>query len=345
MKIILNDKETLINDGFTIENLIDSLKLNSKTIVVEVNLDIIAKDKYSQFKLQDNDKVEIIHFVGGGQTKCRMQSAKCKILKKGEMIEMEEDKLIIAGKSYSSRLLLGTGKYPDFKVMAEALGKSGTEIVTVAVRRVNLDDKSKESLLYYIDKSKYTILPNTAVAYTVYEAVRIAHLASASGLSKLVKLEVIGDEKTLMPDTTALLEATKILVKDGFTVLPYTNDDCIMAKKLENAGASAIMPLASPIGSGQGILNPLNIILIKEAVKIPIIVDAGVGTASDAAIAMELGVDGILMNTGVALAKDPVKMALAMRYAVMSGRLAYLAGRMPKKKYASASSPLEGTIN
>lgn len=255
-----------------------------------------------------------------------------------------EDKFILAEKEYTSRLLVGTGKYSTFKIMAQALEVSGAEIVTVAVRRVNLDDKTKESLLDYIDKKKYTILPNTAGCYTVDEAVRTAHLAASAGLSKLVKLEVIGNEKTLLPDTIGLLEATKILVKEGFIVLPYTNDDPIMAKKLEEAGASAIMPLAAPIGSGLGILNQLNITLIKESVKIPVIVDAGVGTASDASIAMELGADAVLMNTGIAGAKDPVNMALAMKYAIISGRLSYLSGRIQKKKYASATSPFEGIV-
>ena len=258
---------------------------------------------------------------------------------------MNNDNLIIAGKSYGSRLILGTGKYVNFELMKSAIEKSGTEIVTVAVRRVNLNDKSKESLLDYIPTTKkITILPNTAGCYTLEEAVRTAHIAREFGLSKMIKLEVIGDERTLLPDTNALLEATKKLVKEGFIVLPYTNDDPIMAKKLEDAGASAIMPLAAPIGSGQGILNSLNIIIIKESAKIPVIVDAGVGTASDACVAMELGVDGVLMNTAVACADDPVKMAYAMKNAVEAGRLAYLSGRIPKKKYASASSPKEGTV-
>lgn len=256
-----------------------------------------------------------------------------------------EDKFFLDGKEYKSRLLVGTGKYSSFEVMEQALESSGAEIVTVAVRRVNLDDKTKKSLLDYIDRKKYTILPNTAGCYTVDEAVRIAHLAASAGLSKLIKLEVIGDEKTLLPDTIGLLEATKILVKEGFSVLPYTNDDPIIAKKLEDAGAIAIMPLAAPIGSGLGILNQLNIALIKESVKLPVIVDAGVGTASDVTIAMELGVDGVLMNTGIAGAKDPVNMAIAMKNAVISGRLAYLSGRISKKKYASASSPIEGIVN
>jgi thiazole synthase len=252
---------------------------------------------------------------------------------------MEDKELIIAGKKFTSRLFVGTGKYSSMEVMAEALTASGTEVVTVAVRRLNLDKPQEKALLDYIDPKLYTILPNTAGAYTVEEACRIARLARSIGLSNMVKLEVIGDEKTLLPDTAGLLEATRILVKEGFIVLPYTNDDPIMAKKLVEAGASAVMPLASPIGSGQGILNRLNIELIVEAVKVPVIVDAGVGTASDAAIAMELGVGGVLMNTGIALAKDPVLMARAMKEAVMAGRLAYLAGRIPKKKYASATSP------
>ncbi len=255
-----------------------------------------------------------------------------------------KDFLVLGGKKYNSRLLVGTGKYPDFAIMKKAIEASGAEIVTVAVRRVNLNDKSKESLMDYLDTNKIVILPNTAGCCTVEEAVRTAHLAKAAGLPNIVKLEVIGDEKTLFPDTAALIEATKILVKDGFIVLPYTNDDPIAARKLEEAGASAIMPLGAPIGSGLGILNNLNIRIILEQSKIPVIVDAGVGTASDAAIAMELGVDGILMNTGIACARDPINMAIAMRKAVEAGRLAYLSGRIPKKMYASASSPVDGVV-
>lgn len=257
---------------------------------------------------------------------------------------MEDSKLKIGNKEFRSRLLVGTGKYADYEVMKQALEASGAEIVTVAIRRLNLEQPQKESLLDHIDRNKYTILPNTAGCYTVEEAVRVARIAREMGLSDMVKLEVIGDEKTLLPDTAALLEATKILVKEGFTVMPYTNDDPIMAKKLEDAGATCVMPLAAPIGSGMGILNQLNIKLILEKVKVAVIVDAGVGIASDAAIAMELGCDGVLMNTGIAGAKDPTGMARAMRLAVESGRLAYLSGRIPKKPYASASSPIEGII-
>jgi thiazole synthase len=254
---------------------------------------------------------------------------------------IEDDKLILGGRSFQSRLLVGTGKYSTFPLMKEALLRSGTEIVTVAVRRVNLD-RSKESLLDYLDTDRYMILPNTAACYTAEEAIRTAHLAREAGLSDWVKLEVIGDEKTLFPDTAALLEATKTLVRDGFVVLPYTNDDPIMARKLEDAGAAAVMPLGAPIGSGMGLQNPANIRIIMESVSVPVIVDAGVGTASDAAIAMELGCDAVLMNTGIAGAEDPVAMAEAMNLAVRSGRMAFKAGRIPKKLYASASSPLEG---
>ena len=241
-----------------------------------------------------------------------------------------------------SRLIVGTGKYATFALMREAIETSGADLVTVAVRRINLDRPNEESLLDHLDRSRITLLPNTAGCYTADEAIRTARLGREAGLSNLVKLEVIGDQKTLLPDTEALLDATRVLVKEGFVVMPYTNDDAIMAKKLEDAGAACVMPLAAPIGSGQGMLNPLNIQLILEAVSVPVIVDAGVGTASDATIVMELGADGVLMNTAIAGAADPVKMAQAMRLAVEAGRLAYEAGRIPKKPYASASSPTEG---
>ncbi len=256
---------------------------------------------------------------------------------------MENDLLKIGNRSFRSRLMVGTGKYSSYDVMVKALEESGAEVVTVAVRRVNLD-RTKESLLDYIDTDRYTLLPNTAGCYTAEDAIRTARLAREAGISDMVKLEVIGDERTLLPDNVALLEAAKVLVKEGFSVLPYTNDDPIMAKKLEDIGCVAVMPLAAPIGSGLGIRNPYNIKIILETVKIPVIVDAGVGTASDASIAMELGCDGVLMNTGIAGAKDPVRMARAMKLAIEAGRLAYLSGRIPKKLYASASSPLEGMI-
>jgi len=253
----------------------------------------------------------------------------------------EDDKLVLGGRTFKSRLLVGTGKYSSFPLMKEAISKSETEIVTVAVRRVNLD-RSSESLLDYVDPERFAILPNTAGCYTEEDAVRTAHLAREAGLSDWVKLEVIGDEKTLFPDTEALLAATKRLVKDGFLVLPYTNDDPVMARKLEDAGAAAVMPLGAPIGSGMGLQNPANIRIILESVSVPVIVDAGVGTASDASIAMELGCDAVLMNTGIAGAQDPVAMAEAMKLAVRAGRMAYKAGRIPRKLYATASSPVEG---
>ena len=253
--------------------------------------------------------------------------------------------LQIGNRSFTSQLIVGTGKYPSFPLMRQAIDASGAEIVTVAVRRINLDRPQEESLLDHLDRSRITVLPNTAGCYTVEEAIRTAALGRAAGLSTLLKLEVIGDQKTLLPDTEALLEATRILVKDGFVVMPYTNDDPIMAKKLEDAGAACVMPLAAPIGSGQGIVNPLNIRFILEAVSVPVIVDAGVGTASDAAVAMEFGIDGLLMNTAIAEARDPVKMAQAMRYAVEAGRLAFEAGRIPKKPYAGASSPTTGLVS
>lgn len=254
---------------------------------------------------------------------------------------MNDGPLRLGEREFRSRLIVGSSKYPDFITMQKAWEASGAEIITVAIRRVNLD-RTQESLLNYIDLNRYTILPNTAGCYTVEEAVKTAMLAREFGLSDMIKLEVIGDEETLFPDTAALVEATKILVKEGFLILPYTNDDPVVARKLEDAGAVAVMPLGAPIGSGLGIRNPYNIRIILEMVSVPVIVDAGVGTASDATIAMELGCDGVLMNTGIACSRDPVKMATAMRYAVEAGRLAYLAGRIPKKLYASASTPLEG---
>ena len=243
-----------------------------------------------------------------------------------------------------SRLIVGTGKYASFALMREAIEASGAQVVTVAVRRINLDRPKEESLLDHLDRSRLTLLPNTAGCYTAEEAIRTARLGREAGLSNVVKLEVIGDPTTLLPDTEALLEATRVLVREGFIVMPYTNDDPIMAKKLEGAGAACVMPLAAPIGSGQGILNPLNLRFILDAVSVPVIVDAGVGTASDASVAMELGADGVLMNTAIAEARDPVKMARAMRLAVEAGRLAYEAGRIAKRPHAAASSPAEGRV-
>jgi thiazole synthase len=256
-----------------------------------------------------------------------------------------DDQIVIAGRAFRSRLIVGTGKYRSFPEMVRAHEASGAEMVTVAVRRVNLTDRTKESLLDYIDRTKFFLLPNTAGCYTAEEAVRTARLAREVGLSEWVKLEVIGDQQTLFPDTEELVRATQILVKEGFIVLPYTNDDLIVARKLIDAGAVAVMPLAAPIGSGMGIQNQANLRILRERVtEVPLIVDAGVGTASDASIAMELGADGVLMNTAIAEAQDAVLMAEAMRHALEAGRKAYLAGRIPKKLYASASSPLAGVV-
>jgi thiazole synthase len=255
------------------------------------------------------------------------------------------DQLVIAGRAFRSRLLIGTGKYRSHEEMQACHSASGAEVVTVAVRRVNFDDKSQKNLVDFIDRSQYFILPNTAACYTVEDALRTARLGRELGLSEWVKLEVIGDPKTLYPDVTGLVEATRILVKEGFVVLPYTNDDLIIARKLIDAGAAAVMPMGAPIGSGLGIQNAASLRILREMIReVPLIVDAGVGTASDAAIAMELGYDGVLLNTAVAEAQDSVAMASAMKHAVLAGRLAHIAGRMPKRLYASASSPLTGVV-
>jgi thiazole synthase len=254
------------------------------------------------------------------------------------------DTFTIAGRSFTSRLFVGTGKYSSPSLMVKAHEASGAQVITVAVRRVNITDRHKESLLDYIDVSKYFLLPNTAGCYSADEAVRTARLGREAGLSEWVKLEVIGDEKTLFPDNEALLQATRTLVREGFVVLPYTSDDPVVCRKLEDAGAAAVMPLGAPIGSGLGIQNVNNIRIIREASRVPVIVDAGVGTASDAALAMELGADAVLMNTAIAGAQDPVAMAEAMQLAVRAGRLAWLAGRIPRKMYAAASSPVEGLV-
>ena len=257
---------------------------------------------------------------------------------------MVDTPFVIAGRTFASRLIVGTGKYSSHAVMAQAHAASGADMVTVAVRRVNISDRSRESLLDYIDTTRLFILPNTAGCYTADEAIRTARLGREAGLSNWVKLEVIGDERTLFPDNEALIDATRVLVRDGFVVLPYTNDDPIACRKLEDAGAAAVMPLGAPIGSGRGIQNVTNMRIIREFARVPMIIDAGVGTASDAALAMELGADGVLMNTAIAGAQEPVAMAEAMKHAVTAGRLACLAGRIPRKMYATASSPVEGLV-
>ncbi len=308
-----------------VAQLLTILKITPEQVAVEVNLALLDMRQYQSIYLKEGDQVEMIHFVGGGEMFC-------------------DELLTVGGITFRSRLIVGTGKYRSFEETKKAVEASGADCITVAVRRVNILDRAQENLLDYLDPKVYKFLPNTAGCYTAEEACRTARLARASGISDMVKLEVIGDPKTLFPDNEALLTATRELVKEGFIVFPYMNDDPIMAKKLQDAGAAVVMPLAAPIGSGLGIRNPYNLRIILESVEIPVIVDAGVGTASDAAIAMEMGCHGVLMNTAIAAAKNPVQMAEAMHYGIRAGRLAYLAGRMPKRLYAQASSPTEGMI-
>jgi thiazole synthase len=325
IEIRLNGEACEIPVSLNILQLLERFDLPKDRVAVERNRSIVPKPQWETVSLGQGDEVEIVHFVGGGAP--------------------DGDPFVIAGRTFKSRLIVGTGKYSTYKAMAEAHARSGADLVTVAVRRIDLKAARGESLLDYIDREKFMILPNTAACYTVDEAVRTARLGRQAGLSNWVKLEVIGDEKTLFPDTAALIEATRILVKEGFIVMPYTNDDLIVARRLIDAGAAAIMPLGAPIGSGMGIQNIPNIRILRERItEVPLIVDAGVGTASDATIAMELGADGVLMNTAIAGAKDPGAMAEAMNHAVKAGRLAYRAGRIQRKLYATASSPLEGKI-
>jgi thiazole synthase len=327
--LVVNGESRRLDENTTVAGLLDAMGAHSQRVAVELNLQILDKGSFDDTILKEGDRLEIISFVGGGGR---------------SVTTMKEDLLNIGGVQLTSRLIVGTGKYKDFEQTRLAIEASGAEMVTVAVRRVNIIDRDKENLLDYVDPKKYRILPNTAGCYSADEAVRTARLARAAGITNLVKLEVIGDQRTLFPDTAGLVEAAKILVKEGFVVLPYTNDDPIVAKRLEDVGCACVMPLAAPIGSGLGIRNPYNIQIIRETVRLPVIVDAGVGTASDAAVAMEMGCDGVLMNTGIAGANDPIAMAEAMKFAVRAGRLAFKAGRIPKKLYANASSPVEGMI-
>jgi thiazole synthase len=323
VRIRLNGESQEIPDSLSVRQLLEHLNLPMDRLAVERNRKVVSRSDWDAVRVRSDDEIEVVHFVGGGDG---------------------GSGLVIAGQEFSSRLIVGTGKYSSHEVMAEAHRRSGTEMVTVAVRRVDLKAR-EESLLSWIDTSQVRILPNTAACYTADDAVRTAHLGREAGLSNWVKLEVIGDEQTLFPDTAALIEATKILVKDGFVVLPYTNDDLIVARRLVDAGAAAIMPLGAPIGSGLGIQNVAAIEILRERItEVPLIVDAGVGTASDAVLAMELGADGVLMNTAIAGARNPGTMAEAMKHAVRAGRLAWEAGRIPRKLYASASSPQSGTI-
>ena len=322
MKIQVNGSQREYAENANVADVINDLGLAGKRIAVELNLEILPFTQYTSQALKEGDRLEIVQAIGGGQDDC----------------------FTLAGKQYHSRLLVGSGKYLDLEQTRLATEASGAEIITVAIRRTNIGQNPNEpSLLDVISPDKYTILPNTAGCYTAEEAVRTCRLGrELLGGHKLVKLEVLADQQTLFPDVAQTYIAAELLVKEGFDVMVYTNDDPIAAKRLEEIGCVAVMPLAAPIGSGLGIRNPYNILTIIENAKVPILVDAGVGTASDAAIAMELGCDGVLMNTAIAAAKNPVLMASAMKKAIEAGREAFLAGRMPRKRFASASSPIDG---
>jgi len=324
MNIYINGANTQTTDNICVTDIVKDLGFAGKRIAVELNKEILPFTLYSETRLKADDRLEIVQAIGGGQ----------------------EDSFILAGKTYQSRLLVGTGKYQDLAETGEAIAMSGAEIVTVAIRRTNIGQNPGEpNLLDVISPDKYTILPNTAGCFTADDAVRTCRLArELLGGHKLVKLEVLADQKTLLPHILETVSAAELLVKDGFDVMVYTNDDPIIAKRLEEIGCVAVMPLAAPIGSGLGICNPYNILTIIENANVPILIDAGVGTASDAAAAMELGCSGVLMNSAIADAQHPVLMASAMKKGIQAGREAYLAGRMPKKRFASASSPLSGLI-
>jgi thiazole synthase len=330
VEITLNGETKRLDAPTSVRGLLEGLGLDPAKIAVERNLQIVPRSTYADVAVANGDRLEIVHFIGGGNAPVE--------------VPREDKPLVIAGKTFRSRLIIGTGKYKDYAMNAAALAASGAEIVTVAVRRVNLTDKSQPMLVDFIDPGKVTYLPNTAGCFTGEDAVRTLRLAREAGGWTLVKLEVLGEKKLLYPDMIETLRATEMLSKDGFQVMVYCSDDPLMAKRLEDVGAVAIMPLAAPIGSGMGMQATVNIRMIIEDAKVPVVVDAGIGTASDAAVAMELGCDAVLTNTAIAHARDPVKMAGAMKLAVAAGRMAWLAGRMPKKAYADPSSPLSGLI-
>ncbi|WP_343528675.1 sulfur carrier protein ThiS [Sphingomonas sp.] len=327
--IIVNGEHKRVAAGLSLADLANELGLVPEKVAVERNLEVVPRSTLAQVQVEDGDEIEIVHFVGGGDHAAAVAA---------------DDSWEVAGQRFRSRLIVGTGKYKDFAQNAAAVEAAGAEIVTVAVRRVNVSDRNAPMLTDYIDPKKITYLPNTAGCFTAEDAIRTLRLAREAGGWELVKLEVLGEAKTLYPDMYETLRATEILAKEGFKPMVYCVDDPIAAKRLEDVGAVAIMPLGAPIGSGLGIQNKVTIRLIVEGAKVPVLVDAGVGTASDAAVAMELGCDGVLMNTAIAEAKDPVLMATAMRAAVESGRMAYRAGRMGQRRYADPSSPLAGLI-
>jgi len=328
LSITVNGEHRRVAAGLTVADLAAELGLVPEKVAVERNAEVVPRSTLAQVKVEDGDDYEIVHFVGGGD----------------HARAVDDDSWTVAGRRFRSRLIVGTGKYKDFAQNAAALEASGAEIVTVAVRRVNVSDPNAPMLTDYIDPRRVTYLPNTAGCFTAEDAIRTLRLAREAGGWDLVKLEVLGEARTLYPDMVETLRATEVLAKEGFLPMVYCVDDPIAAKRLEDAGAVAIMPLGAPIGSGLGIQNLVTIRLIVEGAKVPVLVDAGVGTASDAAVAMELGCDGVLMNTAIAEAKDPIMMAAAMRSAVEAGRLAYRAGRMGRRRYADPSSPLAGLI-
>ncbi|WBY07780.1 sulfur carrier protein ThiS [Sphingomonas sp. 7/4-4] len=328
VSIVVNGEHKRVTAGLTIIQLAEQLGLVPEKIAVERNLEVVPRSTLGEVLVRDGDELEIVHFVGGGD----------------HARPIDEDTWSVAGKTFRSRLIVGTGKYKDFEQNAAAVAASGAEIVTVAVRRVNVSDPNAPMLTDYIDPKKITYLPNTAGCFDAESAIRTLRLAREAGGWELVKLEVLGEARTLYPDMVETLRATEVLAKEGFKPMVYCVDDPIAAKRLEDVGAVAIMPLGAPIGSGLGIQNRVTIRLIVEGAKVPVLVDAGVGSASDAAVAMELGCDGVLMNTAIAEAKDPILMAAAMKAAVEAGRLSYRAGRMAKRRYADPSSPLAGLI-
>jgi thiazole synthase len=337
LRLTINGDSKTLDEPLTVADLLDRLGYDRRRIAVEINQEVVPQPRHDEHRLVDGDAVEIVTLVGGGSG------------------PPADKPLLIGTFRFQSRLITGTGKYATYELMRDSLAASGCEVTTVAVRRERLVDKQGRNILDYLDLRRYTILPNTAGCFSAEDAIRHARLAREV-LGNLdnpgaawVKLECLGDPKTLLPDPVATLQATEQLVKEGFQVLVYASDDPIMARRLKQAGAASVMPAGSPIGSGQGVLNPNNIRIILEYLKdgdadYPVIVDAGVGTASDVTVAMELGCDGVLLNTGIAHAQDPLRMAYAMKYACDAGRLAYLAGRIPKKLYAQASSPMEGRI-
>jgi thiazole synthase len=327
MKLTINGEPRELAGPATVAEILSQLGVDVRKVAVERNLEIVSKSAYDHTQLGEGDRLEIVAFIGGGAD-----------------VAADDDSFLVAGRRFSSRLLVGTGKYKDFEETARAIEASGAEIVTVAVRRVNLTDPTQPMLVDYVSPEKYTFLPNTAGCYTAEDAVRTLRLAREAGGWNLVKLEVLGDQTTLYPHMPETLKAAEALVKDGFEVMVYCSDDPIQARMLADLGCVAIMPLGSLIGSGLGILNPTTLRIIKDSVSVPVLVDAGVGAASDAAVAMELGCDGVLLNTAIAHAKDPIRMARAMKLAVEAGRLSFLAGRMPKKSYADPSSPTAGLI-